>query len=296
MKTPILFIIFNRPDVTEKVFNAIKKQKPKKLYIAADGPRSHKPGEDLICEETRRVVSIIDWECEVKTLFRDCNLGCGKAVSGAIDWFFENEEMGIILEDDCLPNEDFYQYCELLLEIFKYSNEVFTITGDNFFSDKMNSNQVMFSKYTHIWGWATWRRVWKHYTFNLQINEEDKNILKTRLTRGEYNHWMSLFDKIQRNEVDTWDYQLQYMCFRHGGLTAVPPKNLVQNIGFDERATHTQSGSWLSINANHIDINDNLVTSKILENKKLSKLIWTKMHRRKTILERVVYRLTGIRV
>ena len=110
--TPVLFVIFNRPDTTQKVFNAIRQAKPKQLFVAADGPREGKEGEKEKCEQVREIIEQIDWDCEVKTLFRDKNLGCKIAVSSAIDWFFENVEEGIILEDDCLPSQSFFWYCQ----------------------------------------------------------------------------------------------------------------------------------------------------------------------------------------
>lgn len=296
MNTPILFIIFNRPDTTEKVFNTIRSQKPKRLYIAADGPRSNRPGEDLLCKETREVVSKIDWDCEVKTLFRDHNLGCGKTVSGAIDWFFENEEMGIILEDDCLPSSSFYSYCEYFLEKYKGEPKVFTITGYNFFTNKIKPNEISFSRYTHVWGWATWRRVWKNFDFNLEHLETEKESMKKYLLKDEYEYWVNQFRKILTKEMDTWDYQLQFLCFKEGGLTILPPRNLIKNIGFDERATHTQIGNWLSIDVEELDNFKSLVPNTIKENSKLSNLIWSKLHKRKSIFQRIVFRLFGLRV
>ena len=116
IKSAVLFIIFNRPDTTKKVFDQIKAGKPGRLYIAADGPRMNRPGEEVLCRQTREIINDVDWPCEVKTLFRQTNQGCKEAVSSAIAWFFENEEEGIILEDDCLPNNSFFRFCDTLLE------------------------------------------------------------------------------------------------------------------------------------------------------------------------------------
>ena len=172
-QTPILFLIFNRPDTTKLVFESIKRIKPAKLYIAADGARKHKVGEDLLCKETRSIIDLIDWECEIKTLLRTENLGCKIAVSSAIDWFFENEEQGIILEDDCLPNESFFNFCEQLLNQFKENKEIMHISGNNFQDGiTRGDGSFYFSKYNHIWGWATWKRAWKLYNVKLEI--EDK--------------------------------------------------------------------------------------------------------------------------
>jgi len=173
--TPILFLVFNRPNTTQRVFNVIRQVKPKQLFVAADGPRRDKGADEEKCEATREIVKQIDWDCEVKTLFREENLGCGKAVSSAITWFFENVEEGIILEDDCLPNLDFFGYCEELLDRYRDNREVMFIGGDNFQKGKKwGDASYYFSAYNHVWGWATWKRTWDIYDFKLDsINEND---------------------------------------------------------------------------------------------------------------------------
>ena len=170
LKTPILFLIFNRLDTTRRVFEEIRKQKPRQLFVASDGPRVNKDGEREIVEKTRKLVlDNIDWECEVKTLFRGENLGCKIAVSSAIDWFFENIEEGIILEDDCLPAQSFFGYCEELLEKFREDGRISVISGDNFqFGWRNTSDSYYFSKNCHIWGWATWRRAWERYDVEMK--------------------------------------------------------------------------------------------------------------------------------
>ncbi len=160
-QTPILFLIFNRPDTTKRVFESISRVKPTKLYIAADGARKNKVGEVLLCQETRNIIELIDWECEIKTLFRTENLGCKIAVSSAIDWFFENEEQGIILEDDCLPHPSFFGYCETLLNYYKDDLRIGHIGGDNFQKGKKRGEgSYYFSQYYFIWGWAIWKLAW----------------------------------------------------------------------------------------------------------------------------------------
>lgn len=242
-ETPILFIVFNRPDVTLRVFKEIKKQKPKHLFVAADGPR---PGiEDDIdkCIKVREIVlKEIDWECEVKTLFRNENLGCGKAVSEAIDWFFQNVEKGIILEDDCLPNKSFFYFCENLLDHYKENDEIFAISGVNFQDKTIGKASYFFSKYLYVWGWATWRRAWENYDFylsgleNFKKEEKIKGIDKRENFR---KYWYSIFKRVSNREIDTWDYQLVFSSWNSNGLTIVPNKNLVSNIGFGKEATHT---------------------------------------------------------
>ena len=160
ISTPVLFLIFNRPELTEKVFQKIQDAQPKYLFVAADGPRDNKYGEKDLCEKTRAVVlENITWECEVKTLFRTENLGCRTAVSSAINWFFENVEEGIILEDDTVPDNSFFSYCQALLEKYRNHEQIMMITGDNFQDGiKRGNGSYYFSRYVHIWGWASWRR------------------------------------------------------------------------------------------------------------------------------------------
>jgi hypothetical protein len=243
--TPILFIIFNRPDTTKRVFAEIIKYKPSQLFIAADGSRMDKAGEKEKCEETRRITENIDWPCEVKRLYRNKNLGCKLAVSGAIDWFFKNVEEGIILEDDCLPNASFFNFCKEMLRLYKHDNKVMCISGDNFLPQEMQKkDEYHFSKYIHIWGWATWRRAWKNYDVSMKdwpqimkngiINKYFDNIL-------EKIYWQTLFNAVYRDRIDTWDYQFLYHVWKNNGVSIVPGKNLVTNIGFGINAVHLKS-------------------------------------------------------
>ena len=238
--TPILFLIFNRPDTTIEVFNRIKKIQPKYLFVAADGPRQDKIGEKEMCEATRAIIEQIDWDCEVKTLFRESNLGCGKAVSEAISWFFVHNEMGIILEDDCLPDLSFFSFCENLLEKYKDDSRISTICASNYQLQNNTSNSYYFSIYSHIWGWASWRRTWDLYKYSITDYKKDvfKKIFKTRAERSFWNEIYGQKDLFVK--INTWDYQLQFINFKHNMLTIIPAVNLVKNIGFYE-GTHLAS-------------------------------------------------------
>lgn len=243
--SPILFIVFNRPDTTQIVFNEIKKQKPEKLYIAADGPRVTRYQDSELCSKVRSIVSQVDWPCDVKTLFREKNLGCKLAVSSAIDWFFENEERGIILEDDVIPQESFYKYCDELLERYKCQENIALISGCNHISNLYSPKEsYFFSRYAHIWGWATWRRVWVNYdvTINDWPTSKKKKILKSVSgADGIFiSFWTYLLDLIYKNKIDTWDYQLFYMIWKNNWLCITPTKSQTDNLGFGESATHTK--------------------------------------------------------
>lgn len=242
--TPILFLIFNRPEITQRVFEEIRKQKPKFLFIAADGPRQDNKQDVEKCQVTRNlVVKGIDWDCEVKTLFRDKNLGCGIAVSEAITWFFNNVEQGIILEDDCMPHFSFFGYCETLLEKYKNNENVYGISGNNFQNGLLRGDaSYFFSNYSHIWGWASWKRAWKYYDFNLENLEgfeKSKIINKIDKRKTFKNYWILIFKKTAIKEIDTWDYQWLFTIWYNRGIMIAPNVNLISNIGFGKQATHT---------------------------------------------------------
>ncbi|KKQ86154.1 MAG: Nucleotide-diphospho-sugar transferase domain-containing protein [Candidatus Woesebacteria bacterium GW2011_GWB1_38_8] len=245
LKTPLLFLIFNRPSTTAKVFAEIRKIKPKRLFIAADGPRDDVFSDKERCIEARKITENIDWKCNVTRLYRESNLGCKKAVSSAIDWFFENVEEGIILEDDIFPNQSFFKFCERMLALYRKEKRIMHIGGVNFQNwDKNVRDGYYFSKYVHIWGWASWKRAWKGYDVNMQDWPEidSKGILdKYYDNLIEKIYWNTIFEAAYSGKIDTWDYQFVYHIWKNGGISIVPNKNLVSNIGFGKGASHTSS-------------------------------------------------------
>ncbi len=244
-QTPILFLIFNRPEPTIQVFSVIKKIKPKYLFIAADGPRRNKEGEQDLCDKSRSIIKQIDWDCEVKTLFREENLGCGKAVSESITWFFEHVEHGIILEDDTLPDITFFTFCEELLEKYKNDNRVGQIAGNNFgiLNPELAQYSYLFTKYVSIWGWATWKRAWNYYDFDISLYSSDldsiKDMMKNEFTDNELKHRLNILEIMSKKGMDTWDYQWMFCNLVQNMMTIIPTTNLITNIGFGEDATHT---------------------------------------------------------
>jgi hypothetical protein len=237
-KTPILFLIFNRPNVTKRVFEVIRKTKPSRLYIASDGPRKDKKGESELVKQTRDLVlDNIDWNCKIVTLFRDKNLGCGRAVSGAITWFFNQEAEGIILEDDCLPNQSFFLFCEKLLDHYRENKNIMHISGDQFIPDFNNGASYYFAKNMHCWGWASWADRWKDYRFNL-VNYDEKNLEKISDNKMVQSYWLNYLKQMKDGYINTWDYQWLFKIFEKEGLCINPSKNLVSNIGFGEYSTN----------------------------------------------------------
>ena len=243
VKSPILLLIFNRPDTTQAVFDEIKTAKPSKLYIAADGPRGSKPGEKELCQRTIESVSNIDWECEVKTLFRDENMGCKEAVSSAITWFFNHEEEGIILEDDCLPAKSFFYYCDTLLDKYRHDTRIRHISGCNsHFGVKWGEASIFFENRTEVWGWASWRRAWKDYDKDLKNYTEDD--IRTELGKIFSDSiivesWVGAFNGVKSGKIDTWDYQLAIINYLNSAICISPNVNLISNIGYRADATHS---------------------------------------------------------
>ncbi|MCU0423036.1 MAG: hypothetical protein MUC81_09520 [Bacteroidia bacterium] len=246
---PILMLVFNRPNETKKVFTAVRAIKPSKLYVAADGARAHKINDPQLCAETRAIFDSIDWPCEVKTLYRENNLGCGPAVSSAITWFFEQEEMGIILEDDCLPHPDFFSFCETLLHYYKNDEQVMQICGSNFQQGiKRGEASYYFSMFSYIWGWATWRRAWEKYDFELKNIKSYKELNLENYTnhKGLIKYWQNTFMFSKKRAFNTWDYQWGLTILKSHGVCIVPNANLVSNIGNTQDSTHSSENdtSW----------------------------------------------------
>jgi len=259
IKSPVLFIIFNRPDCTSKVFEEIKKGKPEKLYISADGPRDSNFMDFELCRRAKEVLKI-DWDCQVKTLYQEKNLGCKKAVSTGIKWFFENELEGIILEDDCLPNQAFFRFCDLLLEKYRDDSRIVHISGTKINIDKEFGNATYyFSKYTNIWGWASWRRVWKHYDENLSLLDDfiNEDIFQYVYERADIREFLTKsLQKTAVDEINTWDYQYAFLNFWNNGLCICPNFNLISNIGFNEDATHTTNPHHIYANLPHQSLDE----------------------------------------
>ena len=250
LRTPVALIIFNRPDTTERVFKEIAKAKQPKLFIIADGPRMDRPGEKELCEQARAIVPNIDWNCEVFTNFADTNMGCKKRVASGIDWVFEQVEEAIILEDDCLPEQSFFRFCEEMLIKYRDNERVGMVSGGNLqFGNNRGSGSYYFSRYTHIWGWASWRRAWQHY--DLEMTQwpafRDEGWIDMMFSnKGEREYWRYSFDAVYSGKLDTWDCSWTLTSLIRGMLQVVPNVNLISNIGFGPDATHTHEAGLLT--------------------------------------------------
>jgi hypothetical protein len=245
VRSSVLLLVFNRPDATARVLDAIRIARPSKLYITADGPRIDRPDDVERCMKTRRACTMIDWPCEVITQFSEVNLGCRGAVTRGISWFLSNESEGIILEDDCLPDHSFFVYCDELLERYRASPRIMAVCGSNYgrFARGNQCNSYTFARPFDPWGWATWRRAWSQYDKNLDgLSRQDLNkVLRAsgpQALRCEH-YWRPIFAATRAGLIDTWDYQWTFSIFQQQGLVVYPRDNLISNIGYAQDATHT---------------------------------------------------------
>ncbi len=247
MKTPVAFIIFNRPGTTARVFEEIRKARPSVLLLVADGPRSGHASDAGLCAEARAIAERVDWDCEIRKNYSDMNLGCRRRVSSGLDWVFNEVEEAVILEDDCLPHSTFFQFCEELLQKYRNDNRIGHIGGVNFqFGRKRTPYSYYFSRYTHIWGWASWRRAWENYDVDIGLWPEVRDGKWLRGVLGKRHlvkYWTRIFDKVYQKGINTWDYQWTFRCWTEGRLAITPSVNLISNIGFDANATHTMNQS-----------------------------------------------------
>ena len=244
MKTPIAFLIFNRPDTTAKVFAAIRQAKPSKLLVIADAARSDRPEEAERCRETRAIIDRIDWDCQVLTDYAEENMGCQHRVSSGLNWVFDTVEEAIILEDDCVPHPSFFPFCEHLLERHRHDNRIAVITGQNVqLGKKRTDSSYYFSRYNHCWGWASWRRAWKDFDFEMKqwsrVKAEGwlKDILQDE---GAVKYWEERFESVYEGTLNSWAIRWMFSCWMQNYLTVISNVNLISNIGFGEQSTHTR--------------------------------------------------------
>lgn len=243
LKTPVALMIFNRPETTERVFEAIREAKPPILLVVADGPREDRPGEAEKCAATRAIIDRVDWKCEVLKNYSDVNMGCDNRIPDGLNWVFSIVEQAIILEDDCLPHPTFFRYCEELLERYRDDERVMNISGQNVqFGQSRTKYSYFFSRYTLCWGWASWRRAWQHYDGELKVWPEvrDVDLLKNILADPyAVKVWKRTIQLAYDGFLPAWDFRWMFTCWVQNGLSVAPDVNLVSNIGHGMDATHT---------------------------------------------------------
>lgn len=245
MRSPLLLLVFNRPAPTRRVFEAVRVAQPPRLYVAADGPRADRSGEVERCAEVRRIVSAVDWPCEVHTLYRSENLGCRRAVSGAVSWFFEHESEGIILEDDCLPAPDFFRFCDAALAAWRDEPRVMHI-GGHLLLDAPGRDDALFSRLVPIWGWATWARAWRQFDSEMTQLSRLAELPLRRWYGAQHRQVRRAIERIHHDQVDAWGARWVLSVMAAQGFSVLPRVNLVSNIGFGADATHTTVDSHLA--------------------------------------------------
>jgi hypothetical protein len=254
-KTAVLFLTYRRFSTSALVFKAIRDARPPRLYFASNAPNLANEGERQRVEEVRSLLNLVDWQCEVYTLFRDEYLPVKSSISSAIDWFFDHEEEGIILEDDCVPDLSYFRYAQELLARYRDDKRVMVISGDHFHgAAHQPPYSYFFSRYNHCWGWASWRRAWQLYDRDMslwpELRDTDWLLGVGSGSRPFQRYWTDIFDSAYAGKVDTWDYQWTFSCWAQHGLTILPARHLVTNIGFGEGATHTKGNNILEAELN----------------------------------------------
>lgn len=240
--TPIILLIFNRPELTARVFSEIARQKPKRLLVIADGPRASNPDDVDLCQAARDVVQQIDWDCELSTHFSEVNLGLRARVSSGLDWAFEQVDEALIFEDDCLPDSTAFEYCRQLLERYRNDPRVMHISCVNLTGQQDPDSSYYGSRYPHVWGWATWRRAWRLYGETAAVPPSDaltERVLASFENPAVRRFWKAMWNWVRAGRIDSWAYSWAFTCQVHNGLSITPNVNLVSNLGFGEAATHT---------------------------------------------------------
>ena len=279
--TPILFLVFNRPEKTQIIFDIIKKLKPKKLYISADGPRKNRIKDNLLCDQVRSIVKNIDWNCDHNFRFNDINQGCKVNVIKSIDWFFSNNEKGIILEDDCIPSESFFVFCEKLLERYNNNHKIMQING---FNGGLNFNSLIkdsyyYSKLNHTWGWASWKRAWNKFDKNFLEYDKYKNKINNYYIDNGISSWMKVYlDKAFKNQDNIWSSNWSFSILKENGLCITPSVNLVRNIGFDTSATSGKSEIFKKFsNAKEFEFTNIIYPNEVKFNLKLDRITFNQV-------------------
>ena len=240
--TPILLLLWRRPETTRRLLEALRPLAPTRLFVACDGPRQE--DHDAVAQTRALVEEMVDWPCTVERRYSTTNLGCRDGVGSALSWFFGHVDSGIVLEDDCIPHNDFFTFCADMLRVHAGDERVWVVTGDNFQRGRVRGEaSYYYSRYPHCWGWATWRRAWRHYEPSLSFwptwrdSEAWQRFLPDRVERA---YWTDIFDGVHQGRIKTsWAYPWTACVWHGAGLTITPNVNLVENVGFGPGGTHT---------------------------------------------------------
>lgn len=260
LTTPVVMIIFKKLDTTKRVFEKVRAAAPNKLYVISDAPRKYVEGEDEKVQEVRKYIdSHIDWDCEVIRDYAEQNMGCGKRIASGLDRVFQNEEQAIILEDDCVPHDTFFRYCQEMLEHYKDDNRVLMIGGNNPVEQLYDTKEdYIFSRVPFMWGWATWKRSWNLYDYKLSTwpqNRKNPLIAQAIPNKRARCFYTTEFEVLHQGKYDdVWDYQFMYVGIMNNMFGILPSKSHVENVGFVEDATHTYDmPDWINRNVTPVN-------------------------------------------
>lgn len=279
----VTMIIFNRYDNAKQVFDEIRKVKPPKLFVIADGPRIDRPHEAELCTKTRNIIEEVDWKCEIITHFSDTNMGCQQRIATGLTWLFTQVEESIILEDDCLPSLSFFYYCEELLEKYRHDKRIMMISGNNHSFSKpktagvIENDSYYFTRHVHIWGWATWARAWESYDLSMKKWPAYKKsgYLSAFFNKKSYYYfWEAMFDFYLKKRIPSWDGAWVFAVWSQSGLSIAPKVNLIQNTGVSADATHTTNHDCYSrLNRQELDFPlqhpECIVENRLLDNREM---------------------------
>lgn len=284
IKTPIVLICFNRPNLTRKTFNQIKKNKPSKLFLIMDGPR-YKNSQDIQnIKKVRKIIEEIDWKCKVYKNFSNDNLGLKKRIVTGLNWVFKKVDKAIILEDDCYPGDDFFNFCEIMLKFYEDNKKISIITGNNFQNKAVNLNSYYYSKYSHIWGWATWRRTWNLFNDNdqkIEIFLKSSKFKKICKIPEEQNYWKDMHSQIKKGILKSWAYYFLLNIWESNSLTVTPNLNLIKNIGIDSKSRSNPNDPGLKIDLTKTVLKFPLTHPKTIKvNEKADNLVFYSIYKK----------------
>jgi hypothetical protein len=257
MNTPVALMVFSRPETTRLVFEQIARARPRTLFVVADGPRPNREGEAERCAAVRDLIERVDWRCDLYKEYSGVNLGCRRRMSSGLSWVFSAVEEAIVLEDDCVPEPGFFRYCEELLARYREDRRVLMMSGFNFEGTTTCASSYFISRYPHVWGWASWRRVWQQYDVDMRDWPSWRRSVEFRAafdTRNEREFWRRTFDRVYSGEIDTWDVQLTYLAFRTGAVSVFPRASLISNVGIGADATHTKQTPEFGVMAERTEL------------------------------------------
>ena len=292
-ETPILFLLFNRPETTRKVFERIRSLRPRQLFVAADGPREGSDSDFRNCASARLITQNIDWRCEVKYRFLEKNYGCRRAVSGAVAWFFSQVAAGIILEDDCLPSVDFFYFCSEALKKYRNEEKIMHINGTVHLPPEQLRYDAWFSRYALVWGWASWANAWQKYD-SLLLNYPMDRLNQVFTDSEKSRRWRELLTNIQQNQAgfDTWDFQWSAALFAHDGFAVSPKCNLIQNIGIGSGTHEISETLQFSLPEKSVFVPENInLPQPGVPDKRADDFIFDTFYRKTPLIERAVAKL-----